>query len=123
MLSRTIRPGRFWLLMWSGEDNSFAGVKPIRNFDPLKGTWGALQFAARYSELDVDDATFRMVDPTKSASKARAWTVGANWYLNSNALIRADYENVSFDGGAGTSKYITNRPNEQVFATRFQLSF
>ena len=107
----------------TGEDNSFNGVKPIRNFDPLKGTWGALQFAARYTELDVDNDTFKIVDPTKSANKARAWTIGANWYLNSNAVIRADYENVSFDGGAGKGKNILDRPNEQVFATRFQLSF
>lgn len=107
----------------TGEDNSFAGVKPIQNFDPLNGKWGALQLAARYSELDVDNSTFVIVDPSKSASKARAWTIGANWFLNSNAIIRADYENVSFDGGAGTSSNVTDRPNEQVFATRFQLAF
>ena len=107
----------------TGEDNSFSGIKPIQSFDPLKGRWGALQLAARWSELNVDNDTFRIVDPTRSASKARAWAIGVNWYLNSNALIRADYENVSFDGGAGTLRNITDRPNEQVFATRFQLSF
>ena len=107
----------------TGEDNTFAGVKPIRNFDPLKGNWGALQLAARYSELDVDNDTFKIIDPTKSATQARAWTLGANWYLNSNAIIRADYENVSFSGGAGSIARVTDRPNEQVFATRFQLSF
>ena len=110
--------------MVTGEDNSFAGVKPIQNFDPLKGKWGALQLAARWSELDIDNDTFTVIDPSKSATKARAWTIGANWYLNSNAIIRADYENVSFDGGAGTSSSkVTDRPNEQVFATRFQLAF
>ncbi len=107
----------------TGEDNTFSGVKPIRNFDPLKGNWGALQFAARYSELDVDNSTFVILDPSRSATKARAWTVGANWFLNSNAIIRADYENVSFSGGAGSIARVTDRPNEQVFATRFQLSF
>ena len=107
----------------TGEDNTFAGVKPIRNFDPLKGNWGALQLAARYSELDVDNDTFKIIDPSKSATQARAWTLGANWFLNSNAIIRADYENVSFSGGAGTAARVTDRPNEQVFATRFQLSF
>jgi phosphate-selective porin OprO/OprP len=107
----------------TGEDNSFNGIKPIQNFDPLHGKWGALQLAARYSELDVDNVTFQLIDPSKAASKARAWTLGANWYLNSNALIRADYENVSFEGGAGTAARVTNRPNEQVFATRFQLAF
>jgi phosphate-selective porin OprO/OprP len=47
--------------------------------------------------------------------------VGANWILNSNALIRADYENVHFGGGGGALN--VNRNTEQVFATRFQLSF
>lgn len=104
----------------TGEDNSFGGIKPIQNFDPLKGKWGALQLAARYSELDVDDDTFRIIDPNQSASRAKAWTIGANWYLNSNALIRANYENVSFDGGAARGR---DMQNEQIFATRFQLAF
>lgn len=104
----------------TGEDNSFAGVKPIQKFDPFKGNWGALQLAARYSELDVDDSTFQIINPNQSASKAKAWTLGANWYLNSNAIIRADYENVSFDGGAARGQ---DRANESIFATRFQLSF
>ncbi|MGZ4995367.1 MAG: porin [Methylobacter sp.] len=104
----------------TGEDNTFASVKPIQNFDPLKGTWGALQLAARYSSLNVDNRTFIIVDPNQSASRARAWAIGANWFLNSNALIRADYENVSFDGGAARGR---DMPNESIFATRFQLAF
>lgn len=104
----------------TGEDNSFGGIKPIQPFSPLDGKWGALQLAARYSQLDVDNDTFVFIDPNKSATQARAWTIGANWYLNSNALIRTDYEQVSFDGGAAKGG---DRPTEQVFATRFQLSF
>ncbi len=104
----------------TGEDNSFGSIKPITPFSPLDGKWGALQLAARYSQLDVDNDTFEFIDSNKSANQARAWTVGANWYLNNNALIRADYEQVSFDGGAAKGG---SRPTEQVFATRFQLSF
>jgi phosphate-selective porin OprO/OprP len=119
----------------TGEDNTFEGVKPMRNFDPFKGSWGALQLAARWTELTVDSDTFKLLDPTKSASKATAATFGANWFLNKNALIRFDYEYVSFDGGAGTSTttgtgsravttyHIANRPSEQVLSTRFQLAF
>ncbi len=115
----------------TGEDNTFEGVKPIRNFDPFKGSWGALQLAARWSELNVDSDTFKMIDPTKSARKATAGTVGANWFLNKNALVRLDYEYVSFEGGAGTKTgsggsttyNIANRPSEQVLSTRFQLAF
>ena len=115
----------------TGEDNQFEGVKPIRNFDPGKGTWGALQLAGRWSELDVDNDTFKLLDPTKTASKATALTVGANWFLNKYSLIRFDYENVFFTGGAGTTTgtasnptyHIANRPSEQVLSTRFQLAF
>lgn len=106
----------------TGEDNSFGAVKPIQNFSPLDGRWGALQFAARWSEMDIDNGTFQILDPTKSATHATAWTLGANWYLNSYALIRANYEQTSFDGGATAAKG-GDRPTEQVFATRFQLSF
>ncbi len=105
----------------TGEDNSFGAIKPIQKFDPLNGTWGALQLAARWTEMDVDNDTFLLLDPNKSAGRASAWTVGANWILNSNALIRADYENVHFGGGGTTVNH--NRDTEQVFATRFQLSF
>ncbi|NOT85439.1 MAG: hypothetical protein HOP02_11820 [Methylococcaceae bacterium] len=104
----------------TGEDNTFGAIKPIRNFNPLEGHWGALQLAARWSELDVDNDTFKILDPNKSATQATAWTLGANWYLNSYALIRADYEQVGFKGGAANG---ADRPTEHVFATRFQLSF
>ncbi len=115
----------------TGEDNTFNGVKPMRSFDPFKGSWGALQLVGRWSELDIDKSTFALLDPTKSISRATAYTVGANWFLNKNALIRLDYEDVSFLGGAGTftgsgstTKYsVTNRPTEQIFSTRFQLAF
>jgi phosphate-selective porin OprO/OprP len=107
----------------TGEDNSFAGVKPIQPFNPFEGKWGALQLAARWSELDVDDSTFTLLRPDKSPTHTRAWTIGLNWFLNNNALIRADYEQVQFDGGAGTLTNIQDRPTEQVFATRFQLVY
>ena len=108
----------------TGEDNTFGGVKPMRIFDPFKGSWGALQIAGRWSELTVDSNTFSILDRSKSVSKASAFTLGANWFLNKNALIRFDYENVSFIGGAGKdSSHITNRPTEQILGTRFQLAF
>ncbi|WP_347986917.1 porin [Methylomonas sp. AM2-LC] len=116
----------------TGEDNTFQSVKPFKPFDPLAGNWGALQIAGRYSELNVDTTTFKFIDPTRGARDAASWTIGFNWFLNRNALIRADYEETNYLGGAGSilsgtgvnTKYaIANRPTERVFATRFQLSF
>jgi phosphate-selective porin OprO/OprP len=107
----------------TGEHNTFGMVKPIQNFNPLDGKWGAFQIAARWTEMAIDSSTFQVIDPSQAPNHATAWALGVNWYLNAYALIRADYEQVSFDGGAGTINKVTNRPTEQVFATRFQLSF
>jgi phosphate-selective porin OprO and OprP len=107
----------------TGEHNTFGSVRPIQNFSPLDGKWGAFQLAARWSEINFDSTTFQVIDPSKAPNHATAWALGVNWYLNAYALLRADYEQVSFDGGAGTFRNVTNRPTEQVFATRFQLAF
>jgi phosphate-selective porin OprO/OprP len=119
----------------TGEDATFNGIKPAHNFDLSKGTWGAWQLAARFSGLKVDSDTFRILDPTKSASQVTSWTAGINWFLNKNAIIRLDYEKSNFNGGAGTSTlkagnnanntvyHVTDRPTESVFATRFQFTF
>ncbi|MCX7088995.1 MAG: porin, partial [Methylococcales bacterium] len=104
----------------TGEDNTFQGVKPMQKFDPFAGKWGALQVAGRWTELSVDKSTFLLIDSNKSANHATTWTLGLNWYLNANALIRADYEHTNFNGGAAGN---ADRQTEKVFATRFQLSF
>jgi phosphate-selective porin OprO/OprP len=121
----------------TGEDNSYKGVKPKRNFDPFKGGWGAWELVARYGELDVDDDAFagagataalrnatRLADPQASATKASEWGAGLNWYLNPNLRVYADYEQTEFDGGrAGTGTTILDRETEKVFFTRVQVSY
>lgn len=117
----------------TGEDNTFQSVKPRQAFDPLNGKWGALQLAARWSELDVDDDSFKvqringrafqMLDPSQSVSHASAWALGANWFLTKNVRFMADYEQTHFEGGAGTRTQVKDRPTEKVFSTRLQLVF
>lgn len=104
----------------TGENNTFQSVKPRAAFDPWHGRWGALQFAARWSELSIDKSSFLLLDPSKSITRASAWTVGANWFLNQNMRLMADYEQTDFTGGASGGG---NRPDEKVFATRLQLVF
>lgn len=114
----------------TGEDNTFQSVKPRENFDPLNGKWGALQLAARLTELDIDNDTFKnhgssgspfvFLDPARSVTRATTWTLGVNWFLSKYTRIMADYEQTYFDGGAAEGK---DRLTEKVFSTRFQLSF
>ena len=104
----------------TGEDASFKGVKPKRDFDLNAGGWGAWELVARYSRIDLDDKTFQFgnlsgtnvngatvttanhwlyADPNISSSSAQTWTLGVNWYLNQEAKLSLNYAQTSFDGG------------------------
>ena len=108
----------------TGEKASFNGVTPNRPFDLKKGGWGALELAGRYGDLRFDPAAFStFADPTKSAQEAREWGVGLNWYLNRNVKLALDYEETSFDGGAGTTGNVRNRATEETIFTRAQVAF
>lgn len=131
------------LYVLTGEDNVFLnqGLKPRHPFDPFNGHWGALQLAARWTELDFDDAVFLntgtaakpiypLADPRASVSSASSWALGVNWWLNNNVKFMANYEQTEFDGGAGVydgkgalTPQIRDRETEKVFMTRFQVSF
>lgn len=110
-----------WLL--TGEDASPAGVVPKHPFDPKKGQWGAWQVVGRYAELDVDNAAFpNFANPNTSASAAKAWSAGLNWYLNRNIRVNASFSHTWFDGGTGSSATVTKQPENMLF-TRIQFGF
>jgi len=111
----------------TGENASYAGVVPREAFVPGKGTWGAFQIAARYSELHVDNAVFEngFASLSDSARNAREVTVGLNWYLNRFLKWQINFGHTWFDGGAkGSDPGSTgNRSAENVVVTRFQVAY
>jgi phosphate-selective porin OprO/OprP len=112
----------------TGEEATFGTLVPNRPFALDSPGWGALEFAARVSELKLDPATFYspagtvewFADPSVQARDAKAWTLGMNWYLTQNVAWYLDYTKTNFDGGAPGGK---NRPDESAFFTRFQVAF
>jgi phosphate-selective porin OprO/OprP len=115
-----------WVL--TGEDAAYVGgVVPRRPFNPGEGRWGALQLVGRYAELSIDPATFpEFANPATSAGSAAAWSVGLNWYLNRNLMVKTSFSHTTFrgGGGAGTSAPATvTRRDENVLFTRVQLAF
>jgi phosphate-selective porin OprO/OprP len=106
----------------TGEDASYTGVTPKKNFDLQAKTWGAWEVAARVQQLQIDPETFRLgfANAGASASRATAYTLGVNWYLNKFVKFVADYEETWFKGGNGVNG---NRPVERVIDTRWQLAF
>jgi phosphate-selective porin OprO/OprP len=115
---------RAWQLAVSGaltpgDQPTYKGVQPKRPFDLDAGTWGAVELAARYSELRLDDDAFDagIASMTTSIKRARAGTLGVNWYLNKYIKLQLDYEGTQYTGGAADGG---NRPTEHLIATRFQ---
>ena len=109
--------GSFFL---TGEKNSFKSAAPRKAFDPKAGTFGALELAARYSELSIDDATFpTFATAASTPSKAKAWAVGVNWYLARAIKVVVDYEHTTFAGGTVAG----DREAENFVVTRVQHSF
>ena len=103
----------------TGEAASDAGIRPRVNFDVEKGNWGAVQIAARYHALRVDDAARTAGFAAAGASlKADAWTLGANWYLTPNLRYVVNFERTVFDDDPDGP-----RPAENAFVFRTQISF
>jgi phosphate-selective porin OprO/OprP len=114
-----------WVL--TGENASFNGVTPLHPFNPHTSQWGALQVVARYAELNIDDDAFPVFsNPDTSASAAKAWSVGLNWYLNKNIRVNTSYSHTTFTGGGGVGvaapATVTRQPEDVLF-TRIQLAF
>jgi phosphate-selective porin OprO/OprP len=115
-----------WIL--TGEDAAYkGGVVPRHPFNPLGGGWGAWQLVGRYEQLDIDNNAFPLFsNPASSATFAAAWSVGLNWYLNRNFLIKASISHTDFKGGGGpgaSAPAAVTRKDENVLFTRLQLAF
>ncbi len=68
---------------------AFDRVKPKNDFDG-KGGWGALEFAARYSVIDLNDEDM-------NGGEMQNVTVGFNWYLNPNVRLMFNYVRAMLD--------------------------
>ncbi|HVU53264.1 MAG TPA: porin [Polyangia bacterium] len=109
-----------------GGENSYDGVRPKAPANWATKDLGALELVARYGWLSTDDLGFTdsaYADPSKSVAKAKEWTFGANWWLNRNVKLYAMWGHTAFDGGAGTTKAVTDRPTENVGIARVQVAF
>ncbi len=106
----------------TGDKASYGGLRPTKPFDPSKGQWGALELAARVHRLEVgaDSVSDGLIDVTRSAREISAWAVGLNWSLTRNLKQVADFEHVSFKGGAAGG---ADRESENIVFIRTQLSF
>jgi phosphate-selective porin OprO and OprP len=104
----------------TGEYAGYKSPTPKKPFDLKAGTFGAVELAARYGELDIDDDAFPVfANPTSAASKAKGLGLGVNWHLNKQIKVLVSYEHTTFEGGGTTG----DRASEDFVVTRFQHAF
>ena len=113
-----------------GGREGYDGPTPTRPLDLKAGTWGAVEIAARYGWLKVDDETFgagagttAYADPTKSARSAQAIAGNVNLVPRRRFHLGLFFEHTQFKGGAGTAAAVTDRNTENVFVGRAQVYF
>ena len=131
--ARTTFTHRAWQVQSSvvfGGKPSYEGVTVTNPFDLKKGDLGALEIAARYHELRVDedalalDATAKVlyVDPARFARKASSIAGQIGWHWSKNLKLTFAYENTRFQGGA-TAAAGGDRKTEHVLYERVQVAF
>lgn len=117
-----------------GGKNGHDGATPHARFNPSQGTWGAIEIAARWSWLKLDDATFGdpadstvavFADPTKSARKAQGLGASLNFIPSRTLRLIVAFEQTRFEGGraATDKKTVLDRNTENVVFGRTQISF
>jgi len=62
-------------------------LKPINNFDPKAGTYGAFELAFRFDTLDAQDSP----NAKNLGNRAESYTTALNWYFNPNIKLLLDW--------------------------------
>jgi len=97
---------------YKATDGEFKRLKPSKNFDPDKGTWGAWEVALRHDGIDLDDGGY-------TGGEAKRMTLNLNWYLNENMRLLAGYERF-YDLNKLKSDDGTDLDHMDVFQVRAQ---
>ncbi|RKG96908.1 porin [Corallococcus sp. CA053C] len=107
-----------WVLF--GGKASFEGVKPTAPFNLGTGTGGALEVAARYHSLQLDDDAFPLfADPARSVRAAKGFGIAVTEYFNKRVRFSVNFHRTNYEGGAPDG----DRPAENALLTRLQLTF
>jgi phosphate-selective porin OprO and OprP len=117
-----------------GGKNGYDGATPNARFNLTQRTWGALEIAARWNWLKLDNAVFgnpadptavAFADPSKSASKAQGFAGSVNFIPSRTLRLSVAFEQTRFEGGrvAADKKAIVDRNTENVIFGRTQVNF
>lgn len=96
---------------YSLSDGEFAGVFP-------NSRWGTVELVGRYSTIDLND-----ISADIEGGEAKNVTLGVNWYLNNNFLMRFNYVNVNNDENADGDGDFEGNDDVDLYFFRAQYVF
>lgn len=97
--------------MVTGERYRYSRTNGTPSGPQIDKQGGAVELAARYSEIDLDDSAL-------DRGRAKAMTLGASWYLNRNIRLMAN-----FARSTTTGSLIAPDATGNLGVVRFQLAF
>ena len=108
------------------KDGDFGRLIPHHDFNFGGNGWGALSLGIRYSHFDASDFVATNTTGTgqlaaNKTNEADAWTLGANWILNPNTRLVANYVHTSFDTPVTANNKTFD--NEDALTMRAQFDF
>jgi len=108
------------------KEGAFGRLRPKTNFAFGGAGWGALQLGMRYSRFDGGDFVTGNAAGTgklaaNKSNEAEAWTLGANWILNPNVRLIANYVHTRFDSDVANKGETFD--DEDAFTMRAQFDF
>lgn len=92
-------------------------LRPLRNFSPGKGDWGALELLLRYDWFDFSETPV----VARIGNKGHSLTSGFTWYYNPN--IKFMFNWVRFAGTNTPLDPVGNRTEGDAFAARAHVDF
>lgn len=110
---------------WASNTGGLRGIKPASNFDPAKGQWGAVEIAARYSVLDLDDHAGVRGAATPAGGvrggEQTITTLGLNWYPNAVFRFQLQYQMIDINRLSATGVQVGE--DVDVVSLRSQFAF
>lgn len=92
-------------------------IKPWRDFDWKKGTWGAFEVALRYDSFDFRDTPV----VASRGNEGDSVTAALNWYLNPNLKLMFNW--IHFEGTRTPLDPIGNQTRGDAIAARLHVDF
>jgi phosphate-selective porin OprO/OprP len=110
------------------ETGAYSAIIPDRPFSLAEGGWGAWELGARVSYIDLNDnftagLPFASQPGAVAGGKQTAFTLGLNWYVNSNMRFMLNYVHADIDRKSLTAPASSIGASVDAIALRSQVAW